>query len=552
MRLGLDVTAVDLLPAAYIFLKAVLEYPAQYGEKLIDDVKYWGNWVTERLREDEDIKELYDDDVAVSIGTWEVKCPHCRKWTPLVGNWWLARVKDKKGYKRLAFMKPVRNGNDIDIEVVDVNSHGNASKAEVDTGPGKIKIGETVYEVPKPNLNARRQQATCLNCGNLIRLVDAEGNHFMEGRNLEWFVKWALKKYHEDDVQFARQRLLVKVKVNKDLVFEPCDKKDNEKLGRAKEKVRVLIGDPDVPIEPTIPYTGSQINIVFIIFKTWENFFNPRQILTLVKLIREAGKRIEEEKRGEGQNEEDAFKYAEAVMTYLAIGLCKFADYNSIATRWHNVLLMIGNTISFRGIAMNWNWTDENPLVRFTGSWIRGVETERDSLKYLISSLNNTPTQQKLEKEQSNDRTKVIIDDATALMKKNEKFNIIVTDPPYSDDVYYTENSDFYFVWLKRALSDSDGRKLTPRFHADAFFKKIGAKLAEIKTQWQEFAKKEISKCPPRFQETDNPYKNASQHFKNLLAQSFIAMRENLEENHQKRRGPRGRARRQRGEEILW
>jgi putative DNA methylase len=58
MRLGLDVTAVDLLPTAYIFLKAVLEYPAKYGEKLIDDVKYWGNWVTERLREDEDIKEL--------------------------------------------------------------------------------------------------------------------------------------------------------------------------------------------------------------------------------------------------------------------------------------------------------------------------------------------------------------------------------------------------------------------------------------------------------------------------------------------------------------
>lgn len=165
-------------------------------------------------------------------------------------------MKDKKGYKRLAFMKPVRNDNGIDIEVVDVNRQGNVSKAEVGTGTGKIKIGETAYEVPKPNLNARRQQATCLNCGNLIRLVDAEGNHFMEGKNLEWFVKWALKKYHEGDERFARQRLLVKVKVNKDLVFEPCDEEDNRKLGVAKEKVKELIvrGEADIPNEPIPPY----------------------------------------------------------------------------------------------------------------------------------------------------------------------------------------------------------------------------------------------------------------------------------------------------------
>ncbi|MCS7098680.1 MAG: DUF1156 domain-containing protein, partial [Candidatus Methanomethyliaceae archaeon] len=56
LRLGLDVTAVELLPAAYVFLKAVLEYPAKYGERLIRDVEKWGNWITERLREDQLIR----------------------------------------------------------------------------------------------------------------------------------------------------------------------------------------------------------------------------------------------------------------------------------------------------------------------------------------------------------------------------------------------------------------------------------------------------------------------------------------------------------------
>ncbi|AFN03363.1 hypothetical protein PFC_01970 [Pyrococcus furiosus COM1] len=35
LRLGLDVTAVELLPTAYIFLKAVLEYPKKFGRQLV-------------------------------------------------------------------------------------------------------------------------------------------------------------------------------------------------------------------------------------------------------------------------------------------------------------------------------------------------------------------------------------------------------------------------------------------------------------------------------------------------------------------------------------
>ena len=47
-----EVVAVEFLPTAYIFLKAILEYPKKYGQRLRADVERWGNWIVERLRED--------------------------------------------------------------------------------------------------------------------------------------------------------------------------------------------------------------------------------------------------------------------------------------------------------------------------------------------------------------------------------------------------------------------------------------------------------------------------------------------------------------------
>jgi len=562
VRLRMSVVAGELLPTAYVFLKAVLEYPTKYGKQLAEDVKRWGEWVTKTLKGDEEIRELYNEDTAVYIGSWEVRCPHCGRWTPIIGNWWLARVRDNKGnYRRLAYFEPVKDEGGIGIRIVDVNrdvedatsdkrvAMGKIAKARVDARSGKIEIeGFKEYKVPEANIYARGGRAWCLNCGMEIRYVDENGVHYSTkngNKGLTWYIKWALKKYHEGDENYARQRLLVKVKIiNGDLIFEPCSDDDNTKLERAREKVRELLeeGDPDVPTEPVAPWgskgMGGDIKTITWGLDTWNKHFNPRQLLTLiklVKLIREAGKRIEEEKIKEGWSEKKAFDYAEAIATYLSIALCKMVNYYSIATRWHPVMSMIGETLSTRGIAMMWNWTDANPFAEITGTLVRSLRNSHGGLKYLISAI--FPSSQLTEIEENSAKIKVIQDDATTLIKlDDEKFDIIVTDPPYADDVPYTELSDFYYVWLKRALSDSDGRRLTPRFHSEAFFKKVGAKYKEIQTQWQEFAKREISTNPGRFiddklNEDESRIEVARKHFEELFTQAFIAMKDKLAEN---------------------
>lgn len=64
------------------------------------------------------------------------------------------------------------------------------------------------------------------------------------------------------------------------------------------EKLKQIWGDADIPYELIPEYEVRRITPI-LGAKKWSQFFNPRQLLTLVKLvklIREAGKKVEEKK----------------------------------------------------------------------------------------------------------------------------------------------------------------------------------------------------------------------------------------------------------------
>jgi putative DNA methylase len=549
MRMGIDATAVELLPTAYIFLKAVLEYPSKYGKKLVEDVKRWGEWVTQKLREDPLIKELYEDDVAVYIGSWEIKCPHCSRWTPLVGNWWLARVREGEGYGRLAWMEPVVEDNSVKIRVIDLNKvlgYGAVKGARV--SGLKITAGGKEFRVPESNIEARREKAVCLLCHQPIMQIDPQtGKHYTETKGLphevrerlKGYVKFALELYNNgmgygintelpswiNEVP-ARQRLLIKVKVKqRDLEFTPCVENDQEKLEKAKEEIKKLleINDPDIPREGISLYSVRYLFPILYGMTEWYKLFNPRQLLTLVKLvklIREASTQIKKEKVREELEREKIFKYAEAVSICLAVALNKYQDYSCLGSVW-NPSLIPGHTISFRGIAMVWNWSDSSPFAQFTGTWLRSLANIIDGLQYIVSAFSN-----------NRKKVYVLLDDATVLkmLHANVSFDLIVTDPPYYDDVPYAELSDFYYVWLKRALSEVEDNRLVPRFIRGAFFEKVGDNWIEVPTQWEKYALSEVSLNPPRLGTTAT-YEDGVKHFQNLLNASFINMASKLEED---------------------
>jgi putative DNA methylase len=382
----------------------------------------------------------------------------------------------------------------------------------------------------EPNINARKSEAICLACH--ARITGSGEKWHVKSSLREWNRK--LEEYLRGEITLeqlrqapARPRILVKVKIRGDsLHFEPATSMDDEKLWRALEKLRQMWGDPDIPTEELWKYhmgTAGQLSIWIWGFDKFYKLFNPRQLLTLVKLtklIREAGKRIEEEKLREGWDREKAFKYAEAITTYLAIALVRYAEHTSLATPWTSstgfgspLALKPANAMTFRGIAMVWNWCETVPFIDFAGSYIRGLNTNIDGLSYLVSAVFSSPS-----------KVRVLLDDATVLGKLDEeKFDLIVTDPPYRDDVAYAELSDFYYVWLKRALSDISelGGLLfrQPRFISEAFF----SGGAEIEVQWKHFADKEVSEAMGRSKFFGSGI-GSTEYFKKLLSKAFSSM----------------------------
>ncbi|MEM4654446.1 MAG: DUF1156 domain-containing protein, partial [Thermosphaera sp.] len=477
-------------------------------------------------------------------GSWEVKCPYCGRYTPLIGNWWLARVKGEKGFKALAWMTSEKGSDGVEIRVVDLTGSEDLSKAEPITRGNKtvgVRVNGREYRVGdpalngEPNINARNQDAACLYCHARLK-----------GNSGKWIVKESLKTWNQNLEKYlkgeatldelknspARPRMLVKVKAKaagKNLAFEPATQQDSEKLWRALEKLKQIWGDPDMPTEPMTPYGGPTLGDPPLIFGKFYKLFNPRQLLTLVKLvklIREAGRRVEEEKLKQGWDKQRAHKYAEAITTYLAITLVRYAEHTSVVTPWTSstgfgstLALKPANVMSFRGIAMIWNWCETNPFISFAGSYVRGLEVNIKSLEYLINAVSGSPS-----------RVEVVLDDATVLGRLgDERFDLIVTDPPYRDDVAYAELSDFYYVWLKRALSDSNGATLAPRFHGDLFF----SNGVEVPTQWQWFASREVSLSQGRcqhFGQGSSP-EDCERVFRHLLTASFKSMTSKLKDN---------------------
>lgn len=166
----------------------------------------------------------------------------------------------------------------------------------------------------------------------------------------------------------------------------------------------------------------------------WHQLFTERQLTALTvfsDLLSEVRNQIAKDSASE--------KYTDAVCTYLSLAIGRATDANSSFARWHNSRETIEGVFSRQAIPMLWDFPEANPFSTSIQNWIAHVEWIAKVVENLPASVNRGEVHQA---------------DATTTTYAADN-PLIVTDPPYYDNIQYAELSDFFYVWLRPLLRDT-------------------------------------------------------------------------------------------------
>ena len=134
--------------------------------------------------------------------------------------------------------------------------------------------------------------------------------------------------------------------------------------------------------------------------------------------------------------------YAQAVGTYLAFAVDKCANLWSNIVTWMNDRGAFREVFSRQAIPMAWDFAEANPFSGRGGSW----DLCLSKVTKVITELPvPSPPQASLCEAAQRDARARVMEFAGAA---------IATDPPYYDNIAYADLSDFFYVWLRRNLSD--------------------------------------------------------------------------------------------------
>ena len=183
--------------------------------------------------------------------------------------------------------------------------------------------------------------------------------------------------------------------------------------------------------------------------KEWGDLFTPRQLVALTTfsdLVKEARSRVLKDAIAAGMPDDGksleaggkgATAYADSIAVYLALSVDKIADYNSSLVVWSPSRDQAKTTFARQALPMVWDFAEINVFGRAAGDLETSLEGLSKSIRFEGGVSAGLAAQA----------------DAQSQDFSGDRF--VSTDPPYYDNIGYADLSDFFYVWLRRALSGS-------------------------------------------------------------------------------------------------
>ncbi|WP_288130541.1 DUF1156 domain-containing protein [Accumulibacter sp.] len=441
-RLGLESHASDLNPVAVLINKAMIEIPPKFagrppvnpgwqkkpdGEKamttnwqgakgLAEDVRHYGQWMRdeaekrighlypkvevtkEMAAERPDLKPYVGKQLTVIAWLWArtVNSPNpafANIEVPLASTFMLSTKAGKEAY-----VEPVIEKGSYRF-TVKVGKPKDAEEAKLGTTAGKRAAFKCLMSGVPVTYDHIRNEGKAARMGAKLMAIVAEGER---GR-----VYLAPTAEHE--------------------------------AAAAKAK-------PEWTPDNALPVNPRDFKTPNYGLTTYGDLFTPRQLVALTTfsdLVAEARERVKRDAlaaglpndgKGLAEGGAGATAYAEAVGVYLAFAVDKGANYWSSLCAWHQTRDGIVSTFGRQALPMVWDFAEANPMSDSSGNYLLGIAQAQK----MVVGLGH------------GGQGKVVQADAAAQSVTQGK--LVSTDPPYYDNIGYADLSDFFYVWLRRAL----------------------------------------------------------------------------------------------------
>jgi putative DNA methylase len=397
IRLGWATLANEYNPVACSVLEATLDYPIRFGKRLGLRTRHWGAELRNRFNRR--VQHLFPHVGRLPphcyIFARTVPCPDTQNPTPLVPDWHLLRPK---------------SGTAIVAEPI-------ADKAK---GTWRIRVREIGRGAGQL---ARPPKAT---------YSSGKGTSLFTGTQIPAdYIKAKAQAGEMGSALYA-----VAVKTPRGLTFQPPDETDLIALADAEQDLARLRPDWEkariVPTEGR--YQGDCDRSYVYGLTTWASLFTPRQLLCFGVLTEELRKLRVEIDTAEGT------ELGEAIVHVLSFVLDKFANWNAILSSWNPPAGTARSVFDRHDFSFKPTFCEMAPCGAGAGfDW--AIDSTVGAYENLCALPRSPETQVPEISLGSADNLPELADGSVTA---------VVVDPPYADNVQYSELADFFYVWLKR------------------------------------------------------------------------------------------------------
>ena len=407
LRLGCEAFVSDLNPVACLILKMMLEDIPRHGPGFLLELR---KVVTEIKRQAErQLADLYpaDPDGSKPIGyLWArtVRCeaPNCGAEIPLIRSFWLGRKLKRKRALRYHVNKSTGSVPNVEYEIFE-------PKSDKDV----------------PTATVVRAKVTCICCNAVLHpeRVRAQLTAHKGGGDVI---------FNNEGLRIGGARMTAVVTLRpgqKGRVYRLPTEEDYVAVREAQKRVARILNDWELggkkglrPIpDESLPLMSGTFNVPLYGICEWGDLFTARQKVAMVQFVASIG-------RLKTQSE------LQRILIAMLIG--KMADGNNSLARWESRAENPVNLFARQAIPFVWDFCESTPESNARGVFLSSI----DSACKVVENLRIHGSGQ--------------IQQADAMNHPlpDQSVDVWFTDPPYYFAIPYADLSDFFFVWLKRAL----------------------------------------------------------------------------------------------------